>query len=524
MRALLYLFGTTLKNSFKQMLKSPAKLIGMLFMVLMVVLMVVAGSAGERPVQELRPSAELYAMVLLLYLCVFVMGIMRGLTSGATFYGMCDVNILFATPIAPRRILFYGLLRQMGTSLLVGFFLIFQYAWLHMTYGLSFGGLMAVLVGYGVVMFSAQLTAMAIYSFSSGNECRQKVIRGVIYAGVVLLAGAILAQVLGKGDMLAAAVTAADALWLKFLPVAGWMQAMVVGILSNEMHLVLLGVALCVSYTAVIVVAMTRARTDFYEDVLQATEVSYSAITAAKEGKMKEAVPTRVKLGKLGINGGFGASAFYHKHKLENRRARVFILDNMSLLYVAMGIVFAFFMRNSHGALWTIFFFTVYLQMFTTAMGRWARELIRPFIYMTPEPAFKKLVMICLENIEKIAVEAVVLYIPVALILQVQPMDVLACIIARIGFGILFMAGNILAERVLGSLSSRGMIMGLYFLILLALMAPGIIAGVLLMMFVPPQFAMLACLGVITLWNIGASALITFLCRNILDYAELNNR
>lgn len=39
------------------------------------------------------------------------------------------------------------------------------------------------------------------------------------------------------------------------------------------------------------------SREDYYEDVLQAAETAYSAVTAAREGKATEVLPSQVKVG-----------------------------------------------------------------------------------------------------------------------------------------------------------------------------------------------------------------------------------
>ncbi|MGN1214496.1 MAG: putative ABC exporter domain-containing protein, partial [Bacteroidaceae bacterium] len=83
---------------------------------------------------------------------------------------------------------------------------------------------------------------------------------------------------------------------------------------------------------------------DYYEDVLKATEVSFSAITARKEGKVAENAPRKVKVGKIGLPGGEGASAIAAKHKIENRRSRVFLLDMTSVIMALVTIGFTFIM------------------------------------------------------------------------------------------------------------------------------------------------------------------------------------
>ncbi len=524
MKGLRYLFLTTIKNYFKELKSHPAKLIALLFFVAMLGLVIFSSTLDSGTgAEKVRDISELYAMILALYSLLFVLGTMKGFSSGATFYSMADVNLLFSTPISSNKILIYGLIKQMGTSLMVGFFLIFQYAWLNSLYSISIVELLIILLGYCLVVFCSQLTAMAIYSFYSGNERAKKVIKGIIIgicAIVVVYIG--IPVIKSQQDVLGSVVKATNSNLLGFIPVCGWVKSAVIGALTSNYMNVLIGLGVTIIYIFSIIFAIVKSHSDFYEDVLKVTEVSFSAITAKKQGKIADAIPGNVKVGKTGIGKGLGAGVFFYKHMLENRRARLFILDFNSILFILMSIGFAFFMRDQ--GIVPVFIFSIYMQVFSVAMGRWIRELTLPYVYMIPVAPFKKLVMLCRENMLKICVEALVLFIPVSLILNASIEEFLVCVIARIGFGILFMAGNILTERVLGSLGNKIIIMFLYFIIMIVLCIPGVVLGFFLGSVITILSPIVGGLLGTFIWNIAISAVIIFFCRNILSYAELNNR
>ena len=113
---------------------------------------------------------------------------------------------------------------------------------------------------------------------------------------------------------------------------------------------------------------------------METAETAQSAITAQKEGQLNEVVPKNVKVGKTGLGKGWGASAIFYKHKVENRRSGVFFFSNMSLLFAAIIIVASVFMKDT--GLVGIFAFATYMQLFTVALGRFNRELIKPYIYL----------------------------------------------------------------------------------------------------------------------------------------------
>lgn len=520
MKGLSYLFRTTLKNSLIQLVKSPSKLIVTLLTVLVLgsMMFIPAGNTGAA--FSGRPMQEVYAMLIALYGVMFAITAFAGFGSGASFYSMADVNLLFSAPISPQRILTYGLVKQMGTSALIGIFLLFQYGWLRQTYGIGILEIVAIFLGYCVIMFCSQLTAMVIYIFTSCDDKKRQICKWCFFGFWALIVVLVGLPLLLKGNgSLSAIVAQADATWVSCLPVFGWAKAAVVGIFEKNAIMMLAGLAALAVYILVFVLSIIKMHSDFYEDVLQATEVSFSAINAKKEGKLDTGTPKNVRLGKTGLHRGWGSGVFFYKHMLENRRSGIPFYDTASIIYTLFTLGFAFALRKQ--GILTIFMFATYMQIFSAALGRWVRELTLPYVYMIPEKPFRKLVMLCQENFLRILVDAVILFVLVGLIMDSSPIDIVGCIVARMGFGILFMAGNILSERILGGFLNKVIIMFLYIIVMLLLTAPGIVAAVAISIFTQSTFLSLI---VTCVWNVLVSAIILFCCRNILNYAELNNK
>ena len=49
--------------------------------------------------------------------------------------------------MSSHKILVYGLVRQLGLSLILGFFILFQYSWMNGVYGIGPAGLALIIVG-----------------------------------------------------------------------------------------------------------------------------------------------------------------------------------------------------------------------------------------------------------------------------------------------------------------------------------------------------------------------------------------
>lgn len=100
------------------------------------------------------------------------------------------------------------------------------------------------------------------------------------------------------------------------------------------------------------------------------------------------------------------------------------------------------------------------------------------------------------------------------------PVDsVAAAAVAYFTYAYLFTAGNLVTERVFGSMTVKALIFLFYFVVLLLMAAPGIVAGIFAAMVLPESLALLSLAGV----NVLITLLAVFLCRNILSCAELNN-
>lgn len=528
MRALFYLIRKRLKNTLVAMVKNPGQLILILIIAGMLVFSIsTAGSADHVNPEEYRNPIELYAIVFAFYALIFVLSIMPGFKTGASFFSLADVNMVFGAPISSKRILIYGLTRQLGMSLLAGFFILYQYAWMRMSYGITGWTLGTMLIGYGLVMFCGQIVSMLVYSRTSGDERKQSraknlaAILGIALA-IYLLFPAISAS--GSGldfnRILTSITESINRPIVNFIPILGWMKAIVQGVFEGNILMLAAGVAATVAFILLFIWIVGLVDSDYYEDILVATEISHSAITSKKEGRMKEAVPQNVKVGAEGLNHGQGASAFYYKHNLENRRARKFIFDTSTFVFVISSLIFAFIMRNMGGSIAGVAF-SIYMMLFASFMGRWAKEMLLPYVYMVPQSPFRKLVMILGETIKKNFVVSVVLGIGIGLITGAGVFESITIVLVHFASSMLFISANMLAERLFGGLTIRWMQLTFLIFTILILLAPGItlgvIAGIGAGSFAVGYLAAAAC-------NFGLSILILFLCRNILAIAELNNQ
>ena len=539
---LVYLTAVKLKNQLKEAVKHPAKLIYIIVLAAVLVLSTIGGHVNSEHI-EMRPLHELTAIMVLFYSFMFLMTFLNGVNGGAGNYPMftlSDVSVLFPSPLRPNKVLFYGLFRQLGLSFLLGFFLLFQYNWLHGLYGVEYSHLLLIVVGYGLCLFLGQVCAMAVYTRTSGNDRARSISKFCVYGLTLAFVAGLLLRCLPKLLSLAGAAEAAlmtvgleaGAEYLAsvgvFFPVSGWAAGVIGGLFTQNYLMTGLCALLMLAALGLALGLVIKNKNNYYEDVLQTAEVAQSAITAKREGQPAEVMPKKVRVGKTGLGRGEGASALFFKHMLENRRSGAFLFSKMSLIFmlviVGCTILYSFIFSDEEdktAAFVAVFTMSTYMQIFAESTGRFNWELTKPYIYLLPEPPLKKLLWGIGENLLADCCEAVAIFVPVSLILGLGPLETVLCMVARITFALLFISGNMLVERIFGSVRSKGLMLFFYFVAMMLLAAPGIILGALMTTLLSGGTGML--LGM-ALANVPIAVLVMFLCRNLLQYSEYNGR
>lgn len=526
--ALVYLSVTRLKNLLRSLVTKPASLIYLVFMAAMLGIVAFSGNVQAADTEAFRPITELFAIVMAFFTAMFMLIFLTALNAGASVFTMPDVTLVFPSPLKPQRVLLYGMVRQLGTSILLGLFILFQYSWMHGAYGVGYPVLIGIILGYGITIFLANLTAMTCFCYFSSKEHIKRIITFGTYGLVLLLLVPILLQaypsIQGK-DYGAALQSAADYFNLpavRAFPVSGWIAGILAAAFQGEYLSALPYLGALALFVAALVTLLLKNKNNYYEDVIKATEAAQSAITAKKEGVVGEVVGKNVRVGKTGLEKGSGANSIYFKHLKENQRSGILGISNLSLLFDICILLAALFMRDL--GILSVFLVATYLQLFSASLGRFSRELSKPYIYLIPEPPLKKLFFSTLETLRSDALEALLIFAVVAFIMGVSPAEAVLCICARISFSLLLTAVNIALSRLFGGILSKTFTMMLYFLMALLMAVPGIAAAILLFIFCTPYLttAAAAFIGLAVL-NIPVSMLVMYLCRNMLQYAELNN-
>lgn len=528
MGTILYIARKQIKNTAVRVARKPARLIAVLASAALIVWMLLdtpARSGGR------MDPAVLKSGYLVWLLALGTVTALSALESGSSLFHLPDVNLLFVSPLSPKTVLAYGLIRQTGRTFAGFVFLLFYSGMLIDAFGITALDIVVLIFGTALFLAVVQVAAMCLYCIANRGPAQRAAIKAGILAVPLLMVLFVLYRT-RNGLSLTALYREAASPVLDAFPVVGWIRGAVFALIAGNGGKAALFLALAAAFFALMVFLFLRIDADYYEDVLNHAEKNFELRQAAK-GKQPVRARPKKPVGKTGIDGGWGASAFFYKHLREDRRGSRFVLVGSSTLVMLLvnfcvaGVITLIGKNGSpdspNKVLLTGCAFSVYFLFLQNNTGGWSRELSKPYLYLVPEPPFRKLVWAGLSTVLKPAIDGTITFAVLCTVLRANPFMALTCALAYASFGFLFTAGSVLGRRVLGTAPNRGMVMMLFMLLLFLVMAPGIVGTIIVAFVLHGSFLGVGPLLVaspLILWNILAAFLIFYFCRNLLSSCE----
>jgi len=531
MRALSYLLLTSMKNFLRQLLKKPALIVVYVLVIAMMVFAMLPGGNG------LTTNSDMLPILRALAFCVFgfiaYSSVSKGLKQGSTFFAMPDVNMLFTSPIRPQAVLLYGVIKQMGVSAMATLFMCFQIPNMRNLLHLEGTGIFAVTSAWFSILVCAQVVSLCTYSLTAPYPKRRRIGNYIMYGLIAALVLGLGVYLLYRGGEMQAVIDYFGLPFMDYVPFVGWINAYMMGLIGGETGRALMFLLLAVFFPALGITLVQRTKSDYYEDVLQATERTYVTKQAMKDGKIgAKNLNENVRAGKSGIVGkGQGASIFFYRHLTEQRRTGMFILDKGSLVVIIGAAIGGIIFRNltAKGEI-TPFISSLiafaalsYILYFLTVTGKFTQELTRPFIYLVPAPEVLKLLYSNLTTVLKALVEGIIAFSILTVLAGLPWWFVPMAALTYATLSQVYISMSILSQRILGGSNSKVLSTILYFVSGSILLGPGaVIFGVLQAVFYfnGQQFLFVSYIAAIG-YNIIISGLVLFLGKGILREVEM---
>ncbi len=537
MNAVLFLAGRQLKNFVRQTVRNPGKLIIYLVCIGMMAWMFIDLTLHPKKTGSFADIRILEGLFLVWLLLLGTLTITTSLKSGSAVFRMSDVNLLFVSPTSPRVILIYGLARQMGATLLGFFFMLFYCGNLTSAFHITPADVLLLIALTAFFMILIQVVAMLAYGLIRGEPRRRAAVQGGVYAFITLMLLTALAPFIKGGADVSAACAAAGSRTLEYFPVVGWTKGAAFALMEGDAGRAALYGALLLVSLLLCILLFLKSTPDYYEDVLEKAEKTFALRQSKKEkrGLAAAASTGPKKVGKTGLGRGWGANAFFYKHLCEARRRSRFVFFSTStvlMLVMNLGMYGIMLLiggsKNpvpAHFIMAAACGLSIYILFFLNAAGDWSRELTAQYIYLAPEPPFKKLLWSSMTTLLKPVFDGIVLFGVTGIVVRAPLPTALICILLYASYGGLFTAGNVLAKRIFGGMANRGIVLILYMPLLIAIAAPGIGGMVAVFMAARslPESVLPFLMGLPTVgWNLLVAGVVFYLCRNLLASAEMN--
>lgn len=521
MKALMYLMVKEMKNRIRKLMRNKGLCIFYIVLIVIAIGSLITYSFVDASSSTKTDIRMLYTIILGLGILFLYSSIAMGFSKGGTLFSMSDVGLLFVAPISPKRILVYGLIKQLGTTFLSAIFIIFQVSSLKTNFNLNTYGLYAIFIAYAMLLFFCQLISITFYVYSNGNEKRKQILKLLVFVYFAVLSLWFLFGYLEFKEIWKPFYQMVDSEIFLYVPVLGWTLGLIKGGVESNITMVLLSFGQYALFSYLMILSFSKNEADFYESVLVRTENNYEALQNMKERKGNYVKTSNVKLKEknTGIRKGKGASTILYKQIVEMKReSKIPFLSASSIIMLLLALGFSYFGDKNYLS-YVIFGIVVYMQFIFTIMGKLDGELHKPYIYLIPEPSIKKLVYSCLSGAIQPFLEGILVFVIVCIVGQQSPMLCLFLAIAVGVSGLLFSVIPVLFLKVFGEKPSRIFTVFIELILLLIILMPGIIISVIKTLTLSNEMAFLGTVPYIIDCLIF-SALIFYLCRNIFDHTE----
>lgn len=481
MRSLGYLLLMNAKNALLELRKHKGKLFLYIFLIVMIVGLAIMTQYSQLDVGETYADIGILKLCYFAFLMLFLwLSVSKGTSKGDTFFSMEDVNLLFVSPLSPQSILLYGLIKMVKIAFWAGFFLLFQTNSLGNAFGINIGEIMLLFAGLIVTMVVCQILCLVVYSTCNGRPGRQRVAKALLALAFAPVLVSLAAGYLSSGDVMRTLIATANGPLMRFVPIAGWMAESTMAAVTGLWTQSALWLAATLALGGALVAYLMTSVSDYYEDVLVATETAFERARAQKEGSVDasaRADERTIKIRRTDIH-GTGARALFGKHLLELTRERGFALLPMSsALMVAGAALLALFMRGGGGSL-TILQIAAWVQVIRVGTGRGIKELYKHYIYLIPDSPVAKIFWSNAEGMAQSVVEGVLMFGVAGLILGDGPAAIAASVCVYALFTLVLLAVNYLSTRWTGAEINEGLLVALYYIAVVIVLVPGLVLGI----------------------------------------------
>jgi hypothetical protein len=520
MAAIGYLIRKSIKNWLLDLKSKPQYIVLIAFVGLMLLSSILGGKITDRNYNEAFVSS-LFLVATLVFGGVTIYG---GVSETRSFFRLADVNLMFPSPIRPSHVIVYAMIRNVSTLAFTMIIMVYQIGTLRFTLGMTPPMIALTFICIFLMLVMSLTTSMCIMLLCNGRPRRKTLIKGLLVAVLSLLL--IYAVAAGKTYSGSGGLNMFTAIcsnkYLDLIPIIGWTRGLFVALISLQLFPAIVYGCLCLALLIVEIVAISRTKSDYYEDVLDGASRREQVRQAVKDGK-RAYIPRSSKektIRKIGINGGKGASVFMYKRLLEQRRMALGMLSFTTIIIAAAGIFMSVILHVSFFAFLGI---AALLSVFLQRIHSWEGELTKIYIFLAPSEPERKLFFAILPDLFTSMIDSVFVFIIGFALFSTGLFSALTGAIAYLSVTVLITGSSVVVRRIFGSDTKNPLVQAFAVYLPMIVMGIGVVPAVIAQFIVSADvvFPTTAIL-VITLWNIFAAGLLLILGRGVLTKCSGN--
>jgi hypothetical protein len=516
MKPLIYIIKKSVKNSLLGLIRKPAKLI--FYIVVFGVFCLMIFLSGNKSKQQEILDPALYNTIVGVVILLFTApDLYSSINNGATFFRGADINLVFTSPTSPQKILVYGFIKQIYSSFLAVFFILFQAPTLYRFNNIKPYGVIVAVFGLLLMLIFNSTLKILLYSIASKSDRTKVLIKRIFKIMGAFIIIVFFIELYISNSPAKAIVSLLNNPIISYIPVYGWVRAIIMSSMTGINTMFFVYVALIIASGVLCGYIIQSFELDYYEDVLASTELKETVISASRRGekifrqtgkKPRVRKVQYTKKGKL-------ASAIFWRQILEYKKTGFGFINIGSVLYGVIAITSGLYspfkdMRVILGGM-------IYFQLIFSFTSKWQKDLSNQYIYMLPDHAFKKVIYATIVDNLKNLIDGTIVFVITGILFKSSILLIILNIIAFVSIGSLFIYGGILTRRILGSGNNIIFKSLIRIAILILIIAPGLVLLTGLYNFVGMFISYLIFIA----YNILFSSLIIFLGKGVFENIEL---
>ena len=347
--------------------------------------------SSNETIQIIEAASSLIILAVFMF-CVYTSG-----NGGSKIFIMADVNLLFSAPIKPQSVLLFRLMCKMGSMFIASVYLIFQIPNLIINLQLSAVFAWMLIPIWFFTLAFGQLLSVLVYTLTSTHSKLKKHVKTAVYIiAALLVAGFILHWQSGSSSPTSSAISYLSAPWTRFIPVWGWLKAIIYYSYMAEFWKCGLFIAALIISIGVLTYFIWQIKADFYEDALKFSEEAAQKLRNTQDGAkiVKRRKKDRSdKLVRDEFHSGWGASVYFCKAMYNRARfAKFKFFTTTSVTYLVAAVLTSVLTRRVFQSSSVVPVVIVLgIMVFFRALGNpIAQDTEQDHFCMIPDSAFKK--------------------------------------------------------------------------------------------------------------------------------------